>query len=480
MAKHGMGLLPLAMFVGLGTFLSGYDSGVVTTTITKTSWIKHMNYPSQEWIGAVASFYYAGQALGCLLQVLVADRIGRIPFLQLLTAFAAIGPVIQTVSTNMQTFIAGRALAGLPTGAMYTTIALYLCEIAPAHNRGLIAGCSGLMLGLGIMISNWVGMACSYAPYGSLQWRLPIALQTPWSCILLIGLATFVPESPRYLIFQGRIAHARAVFDRLRIGYNLDEADHEFAQMTAQIDFEARRRLASSERIRLFRYRMAVALICGIIPSLTGAQVIGYYQVRLYQTLGIEVRDRLTLAGAHGTVSFLAVLFTDKLVIDRWGRRNLLLLGLAGSVFCQIYCAITQWQFAFGENTVGKAFAVLGIYLFTVVYYACFGSTPGIYQAEVLPIAVRSKVMGVTGAASLAIIAGFSESAPMAFVTIKHNYYYVFLGPTVLIFLVAWLMFPETKQRTLEEIPWIFGDNIVTERRRYSSGDSGDTEQTDR
>lgn len=327
-----------------------------------------MNYPSQEWIGAVASFYYAGQALGCLLQVLVADRIGRIPFLQLLTAFAAIGPVIQTVSTNMQTFIAGRALAGLPTGAMYTTIALYLCEIAPAHNRGLIAGCSGLMLGLGIMISNWVGMACSYAPYGSLQWRLPIALQTPWSCILLIGLATFVPESPRYLIFQGRTAHARAVFDRLRIGYNLDEADHEFAQMTAQIDFEARRRLASSERIRLFRYRMAVALICGIIPSLTGAQVIGYYQVRLYQTLGIEVRDRLTLAGAHGTVSFLAVLFTDKLVIDRWGRRNLLLLGLAGSVFCQIYCAITQWQFAFGENTVGKAFAVLGIYLFTVVY----------------------------------------------------------------------------------------------------------------
>lgn len=327
-----------------------------------------MNYPSQEWIGAVASFYYAGQALGCLLQVLVADRIGRIPFLQLLTAFAAIGPVIQTVSTNMQTFIAGRALAGLPTGAMYTTIALYLCEIAPAHNRGLIAGCSGLMLGLGIMISNWIGMACSYAPYGSLQWRLPIALQTPWSCILLIGLATFVPESPRYLIFQGRTAHARAVFDRLRIGYNLDEADHEFAQMTAQIDFEARRRLASSERIRLFRYRMAVALICGIIPSLTGAQVIGYYQVRLYQTLGIEVRDRLTLAGAHGTVSFLAVLFTDKLVIDRWGRRNLLLLGLAGSVFCQIYCAITQWQFAFGENTVGKAFAVLGIYLFTVVY----------------------------------------------------------------------------------------------------------------
>lgn len=327
-----------------------------------------MNYPSQEWIGAVASFYYAGQALGCLLQVLVADRIGRIPFLQLLTAFAAIGPVIQTVSTNMQTFIAGRALAGLPTGAMYTTIALYLCEIAPAHNRGLIAGCSGLMLGLGIMISNWIGMACSYAPYGSLQWRLPIALQTPWSCILLIGLATFVPESPRYLIFQGRTAHARAVFDRLRIGYNLDEADHEFAQMTAQIDFEARRRLASSERIRLFRYRMAVAFICGIIPSLTGAQVIGYYQVRLYQTLGIEVRDRLTLAGAHGTVSFLAVLFTDKLVIDRWGRRNLLLLGLAGSVFCQIYCAITQWQFAFGENTVGKAFAVLGIYLFTVVY----------------------------------------------------------------------------------------------------------------
>lgn len=60
-------------------------------------------------------------------------------------------------------------------------------------------------------------------------------------------------------------------------------------------------------------------------------------------------------------------------------------------------------------------------FLFVLPTDACFGSTPGIYQAEVLPIAVRSKVMGVTGAASLAIIAGFSESAPMAFVTIKHN-----------------------------------------------------------
>lgn len=60
-------------------------------------------------------------------------------------------------------------------------------------------------------------------------------------------------------------------------------------------------------------------------------------------------------------------------------------------------------------------------FLFVFPTDACFGSTPGIYQAEILPIAVRSKVMGVTGAASLAIIAGFSEAAPMAFVTIKHN-----------------------------------------------------------
>ena len=347
---------------------SGYDSGIVTTTIAKPSWIEHMGYPSRAWVGAVASLYYAGQAIGCLLQVLVADRIGRLRFLQLLTSVAAIGPVIQAVATNMNIFIIGRAIAGLPTGALYTTTAIYLCEISPAYNRGIIAGCSGLMYGFGIMASSWIGMACGYAPYGSLQWRLPIALQIPWSFILISGLVGFVPESPRYLISQGRIDQARESFHRLRTRSKVVELDWEFDRMSSQIDFEARRRLSNSERIRLFRTRVVVAFVCGIMSSLTGAQVIGYYQIRLYQNLGIDVNDRLVLAGVHGTLSFLAVMITDKCVIDRWGRRKLLLFGLMGSILCQIYCAVMQWQFANSGNKVGQAFAVLGIYLLTVVY----------------------------------------------------------------------------------------------------------------
>ncbi|KAI5366035.1 putative major facilitator, sugar transporter, major facilitator superfamily [Septoria linicola] len=459
--NNGFHILALASFVAIGTFLSGYDSGIVTTTIAKPSWLAYMDHPSPAWVGAVASLYYAGQAVGCLLQVLVADRLGRLRFLQLLTATAAFGPIIQLAATNMNIFIIGRAVAGLPTGALYTTTAIYLCEVAPAYNRGLIAGCSGLMMGAGIMISNWIGMACSYAPYGSLQWRLPIALQIPWSFVLLLGLATFVPESPRYLIAQGDIDEARRVFEGLRPNLDPDRLDKEFSHMTAQIDFEARRRLSSSEGFRLLRKRVAVAFVCGIMPSLTGAQVIGYFQVRLYQALGIEVNTRLILAGAYGTVCFLAVTITDKFVIDRWGRRKLMLSGLAGSVLCLIYSAVMQWQFQFSGNKVGKAFAVLGIYLLTVVHYAAFGSAPGIYQAEVLPVALRSKVMGFTGATSFAIIAGLSEAAPIAFSTIRHNFYYVFPGPTVLFLIFAYLMFPETKQRMLEEIPSSFGDRVM-------------------
>lgn len=149
--------------------------------------------------------------------------------------------------------------------AMIATVPVYLSEVSAPHNRGLIAGLSGLGISCGTMASNWVGFACEYAPYGTLQWRLPLAIQIPWGIILFIGLSTFMPNSPRELVKWGKVDEARREFGRIRNDLQSHEAQAEFALMRQQIEFEVNREnLTYVQIFKLYRYRVAVyvALIC--------------------------------------------------------------------------------------------------------------------------------------------------------------------------------------------------------------------------
>lgn len=110
------------------------------------------------------------------------------------------------------------------------------------------------------MTSNWVGMACGYAGYGQLQWRLPLGLQVPWGLVLLAGLAAFMPDSPRQLVRAGRADEARRELARIRRDLrSREEVEAEFLLMRSQIEFEREREIASySEIFRLFRRRALV------------------------------------------------------------------------------------------------------------------------------------------------------------------------------------------------------------------------------
>lgn len=128
-------------------------------------------------------------------------------------------------------------------------------------------------------MSNWVGFACSYAPYGPVQWRLPLSIQIPWGIILFVGLATFMPNSPRQLLRIGKVDEARAAFLKIRRDYDLHESLEEFTVMKAQIEYEMRREVTSIHEVfNLFKYRALVSIAVQTMTSLTGVNVIQYYQ----------------------------------------------------------------------------------------------------------------------------------------------------------------------------------------------------------
>ncbi|KAL2220499.1 MFS monosaccharide transporter [Thermoascus aurantiacus ATCC 26904] len=452
----------IALFAAIGTFLFGFDTGIATTTIAHKSWIEYMGNPSNGLTGAVVAVYIAGEAIGALTQTLLGDRLGRVRFMQIMCVVVTVGTVIQTASVNIGMFLAGRVLAGYAVGGLVGTVPIYLSEISSPNHRGLIGGISGCGISLGTMMSNWVGFACGYAPYGPTQWRLPLGIQIPWGVVLFLGLATFMPNSPRQLIRNGKIEQARMEFIKIRRDLHSQEVHQEFALMRAQIEYEMQREITSYREIfRLFRHRALVSIAVQTMTSLTGVNVIQYYQTILYKSLGIGPQTILALAAVYGTVAFLTNCITTKFLTDQWGRRNMLLTGLSGIIIIEIYAAVMQREFQNTDNRIGKGFAILGIYLFVVAYYGMLNSTTWLYGAEVLPIALRSKIMGLAAASHFIVNVAVTEAGPSAFANIHENYYYVFVACSFFFLVIAWFYFPETKQKTLEEIAAAFGDRVV-------------------
>lgn len=461
----------VAMFAAIGTFLFGFDTGIATTTIAHQSWIEYMQDPSAGLTGAVVAVYIAGEVVGALAQTAVADKLGRVRFMMVMCAIVTIGTVIQTASINIGMFLADRMLAGVAVGGLVATVPIYLSEISPPSQRGLIGGISGCGISFGTMMSNWVGMACGHAPYGQVQWRLPLGIQIPWGVILFIGLATFMPNSPRQLIRNGEVEQARKEFVKIRRDLGSHEVDDEFIMMKSQIEFEMERDIASIKEIFiLFRHRVLASIAVQTMTSSTGVNVIQYYQTILYKSLGIGSTTILALAGVYGTVAFITNLITTIFLTDQWGRRKMILTGLGGIIVVEIYASIMQKEFQNTDNRIGKGFAILGIYLFVVAYYGMLNSTTWLYGAEILPIALRSKVMGLGAASHFIVNVGITEAGPSAFATIKENYYYVFVGCSVFFLVIAYFYFPETKQKSLEDIAAAFGDKVIllTDTQRAS------------
>jgi sugar porter (SP) family MFS transporter len=421
--------LGIALFSAIGTFLFGFDTGIATTTIAHQSWIDYMGHPSKGLTGAVVAVYIAGEAVGALLQTFVGDRLGRIRFMQMMCILVTVGTSVQTGAVNLAMFLTGRAIAGMAVGGMVGTVPIYLSEISPPGSRGLIGGISGCGISLGTMMSNWVGYACSFAPYGQTQWRLPLGIQIPWGVILFIGLATFMPGSPRQLIRAGKVDDARIQFIRIRRELSAHDQQVEFAHMKAQIEFEMAREVTSMKEVfKLFRHRAFVSIAVQTMTSLTGVNVIQYYQTILYKSLGITAKTILALASVYGTCAFLSNVLTTRFLTDQWGRRPMILAGLSSVVVIEIYAAVMQREFQNTSNQVGKGFAILAIYLFVVCYYGFLNSTTWLYGAEVLPVALRSKIMGLAAASHFIVNVGITEAGPSAFANIKENYYYVFVG----------------------------------------------------
>lgn len=220
----------VAVFLGTGGFLFGYDSGIIASTIAQPYFVDYMGTPTASEQGGIVSSFTGGAILGALSIAYLADKFGRKKTVFIGAVISIIGCTLQAAAVNIPMVIAGRLIAGVSVGQLSALVPMYCSEIAIAEDRGKLSGLLQFMLSWGFFIAQWLGYGC-FQVDSPFQWRFPLAFQLVPSLILAGGV-WFMAESPRWLVEKDRYEEAQNVLAKLHgTGDNQEFLDLEFREI---------------------------------------------------------------------------------------------------------------------------------------------------------------------------------------------------------------------------------------------------------
>ncbi|AEO68570.1 e2bf89b0-a55f-4e3e-86ec-976d65165d80 [Thermothielavioides terrestris] len=477
----------LAAFAATGSFLFGYDSGVMTDVIASPNFLAFFNTDTgSPIIGAINSTFSGGAVFGSLMGGLTMDRFGRRKTIMIGATIALVGSILQSAAHNLAMILVGRIIAGWAVGLLSMSVPVYQSECAHPKIRGLIVGLSQQMIGVGFIVSTWVGYgsAQAHGDLGQFQWRFPLAFQALPALLLVCGIM-FFPESPRHLIEKDREEEAMRVLRKLHFnGTNEDWIRQEFHEIKTTIAAE-KAITAPGWRIMFtvpeWRTRLMHGVAVQVFTQFTGINVIGYYQTQMYDALGITGNRNLLVAGIYNCVGPLANLIFITFLIDRVGRRQPLIwgtVGIAVALICEaaINSRIDPANPAHGLSIGGVFF----LFCVTVIFSLSWGPISWVYMSEVMPMQIRARGNAfATGIGNWLVSTFWSQVSPIALKQLSWKFYFLFVAWDIVVTIpTVFFVFKETKQLSLEEIDLLFGErSLGTLPKDLNKGELAQPEQ---
>ncbi|KAJ5957571.1 hypothetical protein N7501_011850 [Penicillium viridicatum] len=457
----------VGVFASLGSFLYGYDLGVIAEVLVCQSF-KTKFEANDTQTGLVVSLFTAGAFFGAGFAGPSGDYLGRRRTISLGCLIFTLGGGLQTGARTIAYLYSGRFLAGLGVGFLTMMIPLYQAEICHPSIRGRVTSLQQFMLGIGSLCAGWIGYGTytNFSGTNNAQWQLPLGLQVAPAVFLGI-LITFFPESPRWLIDHNRSEEGLRTLAKLHAHGDENDAwvQAEFAQIQESISFEHENEAKSY--MELFNNRPSfrrLFLCCALQASgqMTGVSAIQYYSPQIYGQIGISNEDTLKYQAINSVIALVAQ-FLCMMYIDRFGRRWTLIGGNLGNMVTFIVATVLLAQFPPSSTNTG---AHWGFIIMTWVYNFSFSATCGplswIIPAEVFDTRTRAKGVSIATMTSFAFNTMIGQVTPIAMTNIGYRYYFLFVICNFTNALFFWLLLPETKRVPLEEMnqmftnaPWI-------------------------
>lgn len=472
-------------FVSLFVSLFGYEQGVCSGILTFVTFKMYFNYPSATEIGLVISILEIGAMISSLMVSKISDSIGRKRTILLGTVIFMLGGCLQSFATNLWVFGVGRVFSGFGVGILSTMVPLYQCEISPSEERGKLV--CGEFTGniAGYCLSVWIDYACYFIQdignaredpdtlAANVSWRLPLFIQVVLAIILFIG-GFFVVESPRWLL---DVDMDQRGFHVLCLLFHDDpdplKAEHEFFLIKNSI-LEERIKIPKKERswrhmLRHYRLRIFIACSALAFAQFNGINIISYYAPMVFSEAGFKDSMALLMTGINGTVYLLSTI-PPWFLVDRWGRKPILVSGGLSMGICLSLIAFVMWL------NVGATPLLVAVLV--VIYNASFGYSWGpigfLIPPEVYPLAVRSKGVSLSTATNWLANYIVGQLTPIFQETIGWAMYIFPATSCALSILTVMYFYPETKGVELENIDQLFDEYYGTGKVGYAQvGDTG-------
>lgn len=403
----------ISAVAAIGGFLFGFDSGVINGTVSALG--NAFNSSS-----VATGFNVASVLLGCALGALaagpLADKFGRRAIMIVTALIFAISAFGSGIADSSAEFIFYRLFGGLGIGAASVLAPAYIAEIAPARLRGRLATLQQLAIVLGLftaflsnyLIANAAGGAEGILMLDLAAWRWMFWAELIPAGLFLIGVL-FIPESPRYLVAQGKLKHAKMVFNKI----SNDDADTQISEVKHSLQSDKKPSIRDlfidgSKKVHPIVW---VGVALSVFQQFVGINVVFYYGSELWQAAGFDESQSLFINVLAGTTNILSTFIAIALV-DKVGRKPLLLVGSIG-----MFISLSALTYTFGSAGLDEAgklalsenmgtFALIMANLFVVFFGLSWGPIVWVLLGEMFNNRIRGAALAV--AASAQWIANFA------------------------------------------------------------------------
>ena len=425
-----------ALTGALGGLLFGFDTAVIAGA---THPLVQQYTLSDKQLGITVSIALVGTVIGAMFSGELGQKFGSRAALRFMGVLYVISAIGCAFAPAWKFFLAARFLGGLGIGGSSVLGPVYIAELAPAKLRGRLVGLFQINIVIGILLAYLSNAIVAHFVRGLNIWRWEFGVAILPAVFFLLMLFT-VPHSSRWLVSQNRIDEAMLILARM--GSPDSRAEVDAIQLSLQEEGGANQ---SDLFQRRYKLPIVLAITIGLFNQLTGINAILYYLNDIFASAGFSNVSANAQAVAIGAANLFATLLGIS-IIDKLGRKTLLLIGAAGDTLCLAGVAVVFYT---GQH--------LGLLLLLLIAFIIFfaisqGAVIWVYISEVFPTNVRSKgqglgcsshwIMNAIIAFAFPVIAAHSKAIPFA----------VFAALTAVQFLVVLFVYPETKGLSLEEM----------------------------